>query len=251
MSWHSVTPRIVVDDVAGLVGFVCEVFGATGELTPDRPAILEIGDARIMISATGPRPATPAFLYVYVADTDATHARAIAAGARSIEEPLDTPYGDRRAMIEDAWGNAWQIATAPRGAPPAFELRRIGVVRSTIAERADAPRQGREGAPDAWLEIDASLAAALDGLRVGDEVIVITWLHLADRETQTVHPRNDLSRLCGVFATRSPDRPNPLGLHRVTVRALDGTRLQVGPLEAIDGTPIVDLKIALSYTDDG
>jgi tRNA-Thr(GGU) m(6)t(6)A37 methyltransferase TsaA len=95
------------------------------------------------------------------------------------------------------------------------------------------------------------LTAALDGLRVGDEVVVITWLHLADRETQRVHPRNDLSRLCGVFATRSPDRPNPLGLHRVTVRAIDGTRLQVGPLEVIDGTPIVDLKIALSYTDDG
>jgi tRNA-Thr(GGU) m(6)t(6)A37 methyltransferase TsaA len=251
MGWHAVTPRIVVDDVAGLVAFVRDVFSATGELTPDRPAVLAIGDARIMISGTGARPATPAFLYVYVDDADATYRRAIAAGARSIEEPRDTPYGDRRAMIEDAWGNAWQIATARQGARPPIELRPIGSVRSTIRERADAPKQGREGAPDAWLEIDASLTTALDGLRVGDEVVVITWLHLADRETQTVHPRNDLSRLCGVFATRSPDRPNPLGLHRVTVRAIDGTRLQVGPLEAIDGTPIVDLKIALSYIDDG
>jgi tRNA-Thr(GGU) m(6)t(6)A37 methyltransferase TsaA len=251
MAWHTVTPRIVVDDVAGLVGFVYAVFGATGELTPDRPTVLAIGDARIMISGTGPRPATPAFLYVYVDDTDATYRRAIAEGARSIEEPLDTPYGDRRAMVEDAWGNAWQIATAQQSARPPFELRPIGTVRSTIAARADAPKQGREGAPDAWLEIDASVTEALDGLRVGDEVVVITWLHLADRETQKVHPRDDLSRLCGVFATRSPDRPNPLGLHRVTVRAIDGTRVQVGPLEAIDGTPIVDLKIALSYTDDG
>ena len=251
MTWHTVTPRIVVDDVAGLVAFVRDVFAASGDLAPDRPAVLTIGDARIMISGTGPRPATPAFLYVYVADADATYRRAIAAGARSIEEPLDTPYGDRRAMIEDAWGNAWQIAAAQTPAPPSFELRPIGWVRSTISERADAPRQGREGAPDAWLEIDASLTAALDGLRVGDDVILITWLHLADRETQTVHPRDDLSRLCGVFATRSPDRPNPLGLHRVTVRAIDGTRLHVGPLEAIDGTPIVDLKIALSYTADG
>jgi tRNA-Thr(GGU) m(6)t(6)A37 methyltransferase TsaA len=250
MSWHAVTPRIVVEDVPGLVAFVRHVFAATGELTPDRPAVLAIGDAHIMISATGTRPATPAFLYVYVDDADATYRRAIAAGARSIEEPIDTPYGDRRAMIEDAWGNAWQIATAPHSARPPFELRPIGAVRSTIADRADAPRQGREGAPDAWLELDASLTAALDGLRVGDEVIVITWLHLADRETQRVHPRNDLSRICGVFATRSPDRPNPLGLHRVTVRAIDGTRLHVGPLEAIDGTPIVDLKIALSYLDD-
>jgi tRNA-Thr(GGU) m(6)t(6)A37 methyltransferase TsaA len=251
MSWHTVTPRIVVEDVPGLVAFVRDVFAATGELTRDRPTVLEIGDARIMVSGTGPRPATPAFLYVYVDDADATYRRAIAAGARSIEEPLDTPYGDRRAMIEDAWGNAWQIATAPRCARPQFELRSIGTVRSTIAERAGAPRQGREGAPDAWLEIDASVSAALDGLRVGDDVIVITWLHLADRETQRVHPRDDLSRICGVFATRSPDRPNPLGLHRVTVRAIAGTRLQVGPLEAIDGTPIVDLKIALSYTHDG
>jgi tRNA-Thr(GGU) m(6)t(6)A37 methyltransferase TsaA len=123
-------------------------------------------------------------------------------------------------------------------------------VRSSITARSEAPRQGREGAPDAWLELDAGLRDALEGLRVGDEVVVITWLHLADRTTQKVHPRNDPTRLCGVFATRSPDRPNPLGLHRVTVRAIDGTRVQVGPLEAIDGTPIVDLKITLSYLDD-
>ena len=132
----------------------------------------------------------------------------------------------------------------------AFELRQIGVVRSSIAARSEAPRQGREGAPDAWIELDASLRDALDGLRVGEELIVITWLHLADRETQKVHPRNDPSKLCGVFATRSPDRPNPLGLHRVTVREIDGTRIQVGPLEAIDGTPVVDLKCTLSYLDD-
>lgn len=131
-----------------------------------------------------------------------------------------------------------------------FELRQIGTVRSEIAERSAAPRQGRDGAPDAWLELDPALAESLDGLRVGDEVVVITWLHLADRTTQKVHPRNDPARLCGVFATRSPDRPNPLGLHRVTVRAIDGTRVQVGPLEAIDGTPVVDVKITLSYHDD-
>jgi tRNA-Thr(GGU) m(6)t(6)A37 methyltransferase TsaA len=130
-----------------------------------------------------------------------------------------------------------------------FELRAIGTVRSTLVDRADAPRQGSEGAPDAWLDIDASLAACLDGLRVGDEVVVITWLHLADRDTHKVYPRGDRTRLYGVFATRSPDRPNPLGLHRVTVRAIDGTRVQVAPLEAIDGTPIVDLKITLAVDD--
>lgn len=132
-----------------------------------------------------------------------------------------------------------------------FELQAIGVVRSAITARAAAPRQGREGAPDAWLEIDPALADALVGTRVGDELVVITWLHLADRSTRVVRPRNDPARpLCGVFATRSPDRPNPLGLHRVTVRAIEGTRLLVGPLEAVDGTPVVDLKCTLTGSDD-
>ena len=132
-----------------------------------------------------------------------------------------------------------------------FELQQIGTVRSALRERAGAPRQGNEGAPDAWLEIEPGLADCLDGLGAGDEVIVITWLHLGDRTRLKVFPRGDRTRLAGVFATRSPDRPNPLGLHRVTVRAIDGTRLQVGPLEAIDGTPIVDIKIVLTGVDDG
>src|SRR5262245_14831396 len=210
MIWHSVTPRIVVEDVPGLVAFVRDVFAATGEIEPDRPAVLTIGDARIMISGTGPRPATPAFLYVYVEDADATYRRAVAAGARAVEEPLDTPYGDRRAMVEDAWGNVWQIATTPRGAPAPFALHPIGVVRSPIADRAAAPMQGREGAPDAWLELDPELHDAIDGIQAGEDIIVVTWLHCADRDTVKVHPRGDRSRLCGVFATRSPDRPNPL-----------------------------------------
>ena len=109
--WHSLTPRIVTDDVAGLVEFLRLVFDATGEVPADRPAVLRIGDSNLMISASGPRPAAPAFLYVYVDDADATYRRARAAGARSLEEPVDTPYGDRRGMVEDRWGNVWQIAT--------------------------------------------------------------------------------------------------------------------------------------------
>jgi PhnB protein len=108
--WHSLTPRIVTEDVAGLVGFLREAFGATGELHADRPAVMRIGDSNLMISGAGPRPATPAFLYAYVADADATYERAINAGARSLEKPSDMPYGDRRAMVEDQWGNVWQIA---------------------------------------------------------------------------------------------------------------------------------------------
>jgi len=106
--------------------------------------------------------------------------------------------------------------------------------------------QGDEGAPDAWIEIEPRVAQALHGIRVGDELVVITWLHLSDRETLKVHPRDDDGKpLTGVFATRSPDRPNPLGLHRVTVREIDGHRLRVGPIETIDGTPVVDIKAAL------
>jgi tRNA-Thr(GGU) m(6)t(6)A37 methyltransferase TsaA len=125
-------------------------------------------------------------------------------------------------------------------------LRPIGQIRSTLRTLEDAPRQGFEGAPDAWLEIDIDLAEALSGIQVGDALIVITWLHRAGRDVLQTHPRNDpTTPLTGVFATRSPDRPNPLGLHRVTVREIVGNQLRVGPIEAIDGTPVVDLKAVL------
>jgi tRNA-Thr(GGU) m(6)t(6)A37 methyltransferase TsaA len=129
-------------------------------------------------------------------------------------------------------------------------LRPIGVIRSDLKTRTEAPRQGSEGAPDAWLEVEPWAAAALEGLAVGDEIIVIAWFHRADRDVLKVHPRGDTRNpLTGVFATRSPDRPNPLGLHPVTVRAIDaaasGPRLRIGPIETIDGTPVVDIKPAL------
>jgi len=128
-----------------------------------------------------------------------------------------------------------------------FLLRPIGRVRSGLRARAEAPRQGSEGAPDAWLDIEPEFAAGLHRVSAGDEVIVITWLHLADRTRLQVHPRGDRSQpLTGVFATRSPHRPNPLGLHRVAVREIDGTRLRVGPIEAIDGTPVMDVKAVLA-----
>jgi len=124
-----------------------------------------------------------------------------------------------------------------------YVLKPIGVVRSPLRARADAPRQGSEGAPDAWILLEPSVADALQGIAVGDQLVVVTWLHEAQRDVLQVHPRDDASRpLTGVFATRSSDRPNPLGLHRVTVHGIDGLELAVGPLEAIDGTPVVDLK---------
>ena len=123
-------------------------------------------------------------------------------------------------------------------------LRLIGRVESALTDPGLAPKQGEEGAPDAWLAFDESVRHALADLREGDEVILLTWLDRADRSVLQVHPRDDLSRpLRGVFATRSADRPNPIGLHRVQIRSIVGaTRLRVGPLEAVDGTPIVDVK---------
>ena len=131
------------------------------------------------------------------------------------------------------------------------QFRAIGVIRSALKSRGKAPKQGAEGAPDAWLEVSSFAAQGLDGLRVGHDIIVVTWLHRARRDVLKVHPRSDRRRpLTGVFATRSPDRPNPLGLHRVTVRRVIKNRLRIGPIEAIDGTPVIDIKPVLSGLQD-
>ena len=127
-----------------------------------------------------------------------------------------------------------------------MELVAIGRVESPLTDRAAAPKQGDEGAPEAWLVFEPEFADALDGIAAGDEMLVLTWLDRAQRDVLKVHPRSDPARpLQGVFNTRSPDRPNPIGLHRVTVAEVDGTRLRVSDLEAIDGTPIVDVKPVL------
>jgi PhnB protein len=109
--WHTLTPRIFVHDPDQLVEFLREVFKATGDYTSDRPSVITIGDSIVMVGNAEIRSPMPAFLYVYVEDADATYQRALKAGSRSLEEPLDTPYGDRRSMVEDKWGNIWQIAT--------------------------------------------------------------------------------------------------------------------------------------------
>jgi tRNA-Thr(GGU) m(6)t(6)A37 methyltransferase TsaA len=126
-------------------------------------------------------------------------------------------------------------------------LRPVGRVESPLTDLASAPKQGDEGAPDAWLQFEPEVTGALEGIEPGDSLIVLTWLDRADRDVLQVHPRSDETRpLHGVFGTRSPDRPNPIGLHRVEVLTIDGLRLQVRNLEAVDGTPIVDVKPVLS-----
>jgi len=124
-----------------------------------------------------------------------------------------------------------------------MELSPIGVVESPLTDPATAPKQGREGAPEAVLVIQPEVAAGLDGIAAGDEVIVLTWLDRADRAVLRVHPRDDTANPeRGVFSTRSADRPNPIGLHVVEVVEIDDTRLRVRNLEAVDGTPVLDLK---------
>jgi tRNA-Thr(GGU) m(6)t(6)A37 methyltransferase TsaA len=134
---------------------------------------------------------------------------------------------------------------------PDMELVAIGTVESPLRDRASAPKQGDEGAPEAWLVFDARVAEGLDGIAVGDELLVLTWLDRARRDVLRVHPRSNVTNPeQGVFNTRSPDRPNPIGLHRVTVAAIDGVRLRVSALEALDGTPIVDVKPLLGSIDE-
>ena len=143
-----------------------------------------------------------------------------------------------------------------------YTLQPVGFIRSTLKRREEAPRQGSEGAPDAWLEIEPQFAEALLGMEVGHELIVITWLHEARRDVLKGHPRSDPNRpLTGVFYTRSPARPNPLGLHPVTVREINppsregygatrATRLKIGPIEVFDETPVVDIKSASTRADE-
>jgi tRNA-Thr(GGU) m(6)t(6)A37 methyltransferase TsaA len=124
-----------------------------------------------------------------------------------------------------------------------YEIVPIGKVESPLTDKATAPKQGHEGSPEATLVFEDRILEALDGLAVGDEVILLTWLDRADRDVLKVHPRSDPANpIQGVFNTRSPDRPNPIGLHQITIAAIDGSRMRVRDLEALDGTPIVDVK---------
>ncbi len=132
-----------------------------------------------------------------------------------------------------------------------YTLHPIGVIRFDLTELEAALRQGHEGAPDAWIEVFPPFEQALYRIFAGDELIILTWLHRSARDVLQVHPRGEIENpLTGVFATRSPARPNPIGLHRVTVLEINGNRLKVGPIEAIDGTPVIDIKAALSQLDD-
>jgi tRNA-Thr(GGU) m(6)t(6)A37 methyltransferase TsaA len=133
----------------------------------------------------------------------------------------------------------------------AYEVKPIGRVESSLTDPAAAPKQGREGAPDAWLVFEPDVLDALDGIAPGARVIVLTWLHRADRDVRRVHPRDDPANpMQGVFNTRSADRPNPIGLHPVDVVSVEDDRVRVRSLEAVDGTPVVDIKPVIDRRSD-
>ncbi|OIV39426.1 tRNA (N6-threonylcarbamoyladenosine(37)-N6)-methyltransferase TrmO [Mangrovactinospora gilvigrisea] len=135
--------------------------------------------------------------------------------------------------------------------PNDLALKPVGTVVSELTDLKDAPRQGDEGAPEAWLVFDETVRPALQGLTEGSDVLVLTWLDRSDRSVTAVHPRGDTSRpRAGVFSTRSPDRPNPIGLHQVTITSIEELRIRVRNLEALDGTPVLDLKPLLGPTDE-
>ena len=126
---------------------------------------------------------------------------------------------------------------------PSYDIVPIGRVESPLTDKATAPKQGREGSPEAWLVFEPAVLEGLDGIAAGDEVILLTWLDRADRDVLRVHPRDDVNNpMRGVFGTRSADRPNPIGLHPIQIVEIDGNRVRVRDLEALDGTPIVDVK---------
>ena len=132
-----------------------------------------------------------------------------------------------------------------------YNIEPIGIIQSEIKNREDAPIFSTDGAPNAYLKLNPKYISGLDRMKAGDNIIVITWLHLADRHVLRVHPQRDSSRpITGVFSTRSPDRPNPLGLHRVRVLAINDESLFIGPIEVVDGTPVVDIKPVVEQSKD-
>ena len=153
------------------------------------------------------------------------------------------------AELSELSGTPAESPSPPVEATVSDSLITVGVIHSPLTDRKKAPRQGSEGGAEAWLEVYADFASGLEGIEAGSRIILITWLHRSRRDVLEVHPRGEREApLTGVFATRSPDRPNPLGLHQVKVLAISGNRLKVAPLEAIDGTPVIDIKPVLTAT---
>jgi tRNA-Thr(GGU) m(6)t(6)A37 methyltransferase TsaA len=267
----TVSVRYIVDDVDAAIAFYCSHLGFS-ELMHPAPsfAMLTRGELRLVLSSPGggpgggqsmpdgtrPEPGGWNRFSIEVEDLDRAVASLRAAGTRFRNDVVDG-VGGRQILVEDPAGNPVELFEPKRaearlqgdGSPgaQAYLVRPIGWVESALVDRADAPNQGHLGAPAAWITINADVREGIRDLSVGADILVLTWLHLSRRDELATRPGNDPSRPeLGVFSTRSPARPNPVGIHRATVTAIEEGRLQVRPLEAIDGTPVIDIKPVLS-----
>jgi tRNA-Thr(GGU) m(6)t(6)A37 methyltransferase TsaA len=263
----TVSIRYIVNDVDAAIAFYCGQLGFTEQMHPAPSfAMLTRGALRLVLSAPGggpgggqpmpdgtlPEPGGWNRFSVEVEDLEVTVARLRAGGARFRNE-IVAGVGGKQILVEDPSGNLVELfeptlaqarlGDADDSSAETYVVRPIGWVESSLVDPADAPNQGDQGAPDAWLVINPEVREGIRDLRVGSDILVLTWLHQARRDELATQPGDDPSGPeRGVFSTRSPARPNPVGLHRVTIVAIEDGRLLVRPLEAIDATPLVDIK---------
>jgi tRNA-Thr(GGU) m(6)t(6)A37 methyltransferase TsaA len=266
----TVSVRYLVEDVPTAVDFYVSNLGFVVQMYPnDEFAMLSRGDLRLILvkpaergapggggapmpDGTIQQPGGWNRFSVEVADLETTISELRAHGARFRNE-IVTGVGGKQVIVDDPSGNpielfqplldeAW-LEPPASGGEARYEVRPIGRVTSALTDVEQAPKQGDAGPRDGWLVIDPEVSEGVRDIRPGAEILVLTWLHQARRDELATHPEDDMSMPeLGVFSTRSAARPNPVGLHRVTVLEVDGDRLRVNPLEAVDGTPIVDIK---------
>jgi len=267
----TVSIRYIVDDVSAAMDFYCKHLGFE-ELMHPAPAFAMLirGDLRLVLSAPGggpgggqampdgtlPTPGGWNRFSVEVTDVETTVAKLRASGVHFRSDIIDG-VGGRQILVDDPSGNPVELFEpllvearltdeGADGAAVAQHVHPIGRVESVLTDPADAPNQGDQGGPAAWLVINRDVREGIRDLAIGDEVLVLTWLHRARRDELVTHPGNDpAAPERGVFSTRSPNRPNPIGLHRVSVLDVQDDKIHVQPLEAIDGTPVVDIKPVL------
>jgi tRNA-Thr(GGU) m(6)t(6)A37 methyltransferase TsaA len=265
----TVSIRYIVDDMDAAIAFYCSHLGFSEQMHPAPAfAMLTRGDLRLVLSAPGggpgggqpmpdgtlPEPGGWNRFSIEIDDLESAVARLRAAGAR-FRNDIVTGVGGNQILIEDPSGNPVELfeptreearvddAGNTRSRADTYQVRPIGWVESTLVDPRDAPNQGEQGAPDAWLVINPEVLEGIRDLQVGSDIFVLTWLHQARRDELATQPGDDpTGPERGVFSTRSPARPNPVGLHRTTIVAIEDGRLRVQPLEAINETPLVDIK---------
>jgi tRNA-Thr(GGU) m(6)t(6)A37 methyltransferase TsaA len=265
----TVSIRYIVDDVDEAITFYCRQLGFS-ELMHPAPtfAMLTRDGLRLVLSAPGggpgggqampdgtqPRPGGWNRFAIEVEDLEHAVTELRSAGVH-LRNEIVTGVGGKQILVDDPSGNPVELfeptrAEARLAAPTdggehagTYQIHPIGWVESVLVDIAAAPNQGDESAPDAWLVVNADVREGIRDLEVGADIFVLTWLHQARRDELATRPGDDpTSAELGVFSTRSPARPNPLGLHRVTILEIEGSRIRVQPLEAINGTPLVDIK---------